>query len=254
MDTWRTWELVLPTLERHHDVLALTLAGHAGGPAIEGEATGEALIGAVERAMDEAGFRGAHIAGSSLGGYLALKLASRGRAQTVVALAPAGGWAKDDRSYEELLGFQRTLHEQMLAAAPQAEALLSTREGRRRATQLLTTNYEHIPVELLAHQLLAAAKCEATDSLIEHALQHGWTLEAKAITCPVRILWGTEDKLLPWPGAAARYRGEWLAWADWVVLEGVGHYPQLDIPLETAHLILGHTSVRDRPTPRLNHA
>jgi pimeloyl-ACP methyl ester carboxylesterase len=29
-DTWRTWELVLPTLERHHDVLAPTLIGHAG--------------------------------------------------------------------------------------------------------------------------------------------------------------------------------------------------------------------------------
>jgi pimeloyl-ACP methyl ester carboxylesterase len=31
-DTWRTWELVLPMLERHHDALAPTLAGHAGGP------------------------------------------------------------------------------------------------------------------------------------------------------------------------------------------------------------------------------
>ena len=37
IDTWRTWELVLPTLERRHDVLAPTLAGHAGGPPIEGE-------------------------------------------------------------------------------------------------------------------------------------------------------------------------------------------------------------------------
>lgn len=242
MDTWRTWELVLPTLERHHDVLALTLAGHAGGPPIEGEATSEALIAAVEHAMDRAGFGTAHIVGSSLGGYLALALAARGRAQTVVALAPAGGWAQDDRSYGELLGFQRTLHEQMRAAAPQAEALLSTPEGRRRATQLLTTNCEHIPVELLAHQLLAAARCEAADALIEHALQGGWTVEAEVITCPVRILWGTEDKLLPWPRAAARYRIDWLPWADWVVIDGVGHYPQLDVPSETAHLILGHTS------------
>ena len=31
MDTWRTWELVLSALERHHDVLAPTLPGHAGG-------------------------------------------------------------------------------------------------------------------------------------------------------------------------------------------------------------------------------
>jgi pimeloyl-ACP methyl ester carboxylesterase len=32
METWRTWELVLDALERRHDVLAPTLAGHAGGP------------------------------------------------------------------------------------------------------------------------------------------------------------------------------------------------------------------------------
>ena len=31
-DTWRTWELVLPVLERHHDVLAPTLLGHAVAP------------------------------------------------------------------------------------------------------------------------------------------------------------------------------------------------------------------------------
>ena len=41
------------------------------------------------------------------------------------------------------------------AAAPHAEAILASREGRRRATRYLTVNYEHIPPELLAHQLRA---------------------------------------------------------------------------------------------------
>lgn len=52
-DTWRTWELVLPALEREHDVLAPTLAGHAGGPPIEGEISDVAIVDAVERAMDD---------------------------------------------------------------------------------------------------------------------------------------------------------------------------------------------------------
>ena len=30
--------------------------------------------------------------------------------------------------------------------------------------------------------------------------------------------------------------------ADWVELDGVGHCPQLDVPLETAELILGFTA------------
>lgn len=61
LETWRTWELVLPALERRHEVLALTLAGHAGGLPIEGEISAEALAAEVERAMDAAGFQNAHI-------------------------------------------------------------------------------------------------------------------------------------------------------------------------------------------------
>lgn len=100
-DTWRTWELVLPVLERYHDVLAQTLPGHAGGPPLSGNAGVARVADAIEDAMDEAGFRTAHIVGNSLGGYIALHLAARGRAESVVALAPAGGWAKGDESYKE---------------------------------------------------------------------------------------------------------------------------------------------------------
>ncbi len=35
---------------------------------------------------------------------------------------------------------------------------------------------------------------------------------------------------------------EWLPHADWVELDGIGHCPQLDVPLETAQLILGFTA------------
>ena len=53
----------------------------------------------------------------------------------------------------------------------------------------------------------------------------------------MRIVWGTEDKLLPYPRSAERYKRS--LHADWVELDGVGHAPQLDVPLETAQLILG---------------
>ncbi|MGD0167821.1 MAG: alpha/beta hydrolase [Gaiellaceae bacterium] len=242
MDTWRTWELVLPALERRHDVLAPTLPGHAGGPLLAGEVTGALFVDAVERMLDEAGFDTAHIAGNSLGGYVALQLAARGRARSVVALAPAGGWAKGDESYEETLAYQAAMQEQVTAAAPYAEAILATREGRRRATRLISTNFEHIPTELLAHQVLGVAGCTAMEPLIENALREGWSLDAERITCPVRVLWGSDDKLLPWPSAAVRFREDWLPQADWVVLDGVGHCPQLDVPLETAELIVGFTA------------
>jgi pimeloyl-ACP methyl ester carboxylesterase len=239
LDTWRTWELVLPALERQHDVLALTLAGHAGGPPIAGAITDAVMADAVERAMDDAGFELAHIVGNSLGGYVALQLAARGRARSVVAFAPAGGWADD--AYRETLRLQGEIVEAARRIAPQAEAILATPQNRRQATRLQTTNWEHIPAELLAHQLRGVAASDAAPALIEHALIDDWTLDAERITCAVRIVWGTEDRLLEWPSAAARFRRDWLPHADWIELEGVGHAPQLDVPLEAAELILGFT-------------
>lgn len=241
MDTWRSWELVLPMLERRHDVLALTLPGHAGGPPLEGDVTTEAFVDTAERMIDAAGIEIAHLVGNSLGGYVAFQLAARGRAATVVAFAPAGGWVDGDRSYLDLLGAQLELREQMTVAAPHAEALVATPLGRRRATQLITTNFEHIPADLLAHQMLGIAGCTAAEPLIQAAVREGWRLSPERITCPVRIVWGTADKLLRWPEAGARYRTE-LPQADWVLLDGIGHSPQLDVPLEAAHLIVGFTT------------
>ena len=240
--TWRTWELVLPMLERHHDVLAPTLLGHAGGPPLEGAVGDHVIADAVERAMNDAGFATAHIVGNSLGGYVALQLAARGRADSVVALAPAGGWARGDESYKETVAHFATIQEQMKAAAPNAAALLATAQGRRQATQSITTNFEHIPVDLIAHQMLGTASCRDALPMIEYAIREGYTLDAAKITCPVRIVWGTDDRLLPWPTTAARFRDDWLPHADWVELDGIGHCPQLDIPLETAQLILGFTA------------
>src|SRR5436305_2736547 len=139
MDTWRTWELVLPMLERRHDVLAITLPGHAGGPPLEGNVVTEPFVDAVERMLDAAGLEIVHLVGNSLGGYVAFQLAARGRAATVVAFAPAGGWVQGDRSYLELLRAQRELHAEMKAAAPQTGAFVATALGRRRVTQLITT-------------------------------------------------------------------------------------------------------------------
>jgi len=236
------WELVLPMLERCHDVLAPTLPGHAGGPPLAGPVDDALIPDAVERAMDEAGFETAHIVGNSLGGFVALQLAARGRARSVVAFAPAGGWGRGDDSFKELLGFQARMQADVAGVAAHAESMVSTIEGRRRATRLIATSFEHIPAELLAHQILGVAGCTGARALVAYATRAGWPLDPERIACPVRVVWGTQDKLLPWPAAATRYREDWLPHADWVELDGIGHCPQLDVPLEAAQLILGFTA------------
>jgi len=239
--SWRVWDLVLGRLERHHDVLAPTLPGHVGGPPIGDRVTGDEIVDVVERMMDEAGFQTAHLVGNSVGGYLALRLAARGRARSVVALAPAGGWAHDDDTLAPTLARFCEWQETFRGLAPHADAIARTTEGRRRVTSAITTRFEHIPQALVVHVLNATAFCPGTQALIDTALREGYALEAERIACPVRVVWGTADSILPWPSAAARYRHEWLPHADWVQLDDVGHCPQLDVPLETAQLILGFT-------------
>ena len=125
IDTWRTWELVLPALERAHEVLAPALPGHAGGRPLAAEPDSTALVEGVERAMDEAGWETASVVGNSLGGYVALQLAARGRARSVVAFAPAGGWEDGDPIVEERFEHFRTTRELAKAAAPYADQAVS---------------------------------------------------------------------------------------------------------------------------------
>ena len=75
--------------------------------------------------------------------------------------------------------------------------------------------------------------------MIELARREGFELDAEAITCAVRLIWGTEDKLLRWPDTAVRFREEWLPTAEFIELEGVGHCPQLEVPVEVAAMISG---------------
>ncbi len=241
-DTFRTWEPVLPALERRFEVLAPTLAGHAGGPDLPpGGASDAAVVDAVEAALDEAGWDAPAVAGNSLGGWVALQLAARGRARSVVALAPAGGWAEDDQAVGEVLGYFRALAPMLRAAAPNADAIASTPEGRSAASVAYASNADHISADLLAHLIRGAAACDA-EPLLEFAAREGWHLDPEGVTCPVRLVWGTDDQILKLPGAAARFRGEWFPQAEWVEIDGAGHCLQLDHPVEVAELIAGFSA------------
>jgi pimeloyl-ACP methyl ester carboxylesterase len=240
-DTWRTWEPVLPALERRFEVFAPTLAGHAGGPPFaDGGASDEAIVEALESLLDELGWEAPAVAGNSLGGFVALRLAQRRRARSVVAIAPAGGWVDGDPAIAETLRYFRAMAPMVREAAPRAHEIAATPEGRKRATVAYASNADHVSTDLVANLIRGAAACDS-DPLIAFAEREGWQTEPEGITCPLRFVWGTEDQLLALPDAAARYRAE-FPHAEWIEIAGAGHCPQLDHPTETAELIAGFSA------------
>lgn len=241
-DTWRTWELVLPALERRHDTLAITLRGHSGGSALEpeGEVTLLDLVEEAERDMDAAGFETAHLVGNSLGGWIVLELAARGRARSVVAISPAGGWDHGNRralrAYWELILSQKAL----ALAGPVAERFAARPGLRRLALSNLVSDPAAVPAGLAAALIRGAADCPAALPLLAQTRREGYP-DLGRIDCPVRIVWGSRDRLLPVKKLSDRFRRT-LPDADWVEIEGAGHLPQIDHPERIAELILEVTA------------
>src|SRR3954447_1014135 len=95
---WRCWLPVLAELVPRFEVIAPTLPGHDGGPPPPDGPAHSLEEGAnhFEAQLDELGVETAHFAGNSLGGTLALEMAKRGRARSVVAISPGGGWEAHD--------------------------------------------------------------------------------------------------------------------------------------------------------------
>lgn len=249
-DTWRTWDLVRPELERDHDVLAPTLSGHAGGAALGSWHDDTLLADGVEQAMDAAGFDSAHIVGNSLGAYVAMHLAERGRARSVTALAPAGGWPAGDPSFLHAVRVFERMQRDLIVGAPLIGLLSRLRAGRRYATRQIVADGRHIPRELIVHLARGARSCPIARPLLDMRDELTWSIRPERITCPVQVVWGTADRILLHPVAGATYR-DWLPDASFVELEGVGHCIQLDVPESVVRLVREQVAAAERDGSRM---
>jgi pimeloyl-ACP methyl ester carboxylesterase len=239
--TWRLWRPVIPLLEPHHDVLAPTLLGHWGGPPLpdEGPVTIDHFVDEIEREMNAAGFETAHVAGGSLGGWLALEIAKRGRARSVVAIAPGGGWEKGSLEWRRIEAMYRFLTWGARLTARRPE-WFSTRPRLRK---LLYWHHfahpERIPADDCAHMIRGAAACPVAE-LAEGARDYGGARDLDRIRCPVLLAFPETDRVLP----RRRYGQPLinaLPHAEVIDLPGVGHAPMYDDPELVARTILGFT-------------
>jgi pimeloyl-ACP methyl ester carboxylesterase len=86
----RDFTAVLPALAQRFDVLNVELPGAGRSAHLEVRPTVAAITDAVERTLDSEDVGRVHVLGNSLGARVGLELARRGRARSVVAIAPSG--------------------------------------------------------------------------------------------------------------------------------------------------------------------
>jgi pimeloyl-ACP methyl ester carboxylesterase len=239
------WKPLLPALERSHDVLVATVLGHSGGPPYlpDSPATAATMVDALEREMDAAGFERAHLVGNSLGGWLALELAARGRALSTTALSPAGGWNHGGPETRRLARMFRRNYRLLKLLGPGGVRMMRRPRFRALALRDVVVRPAQLPAALAVEMAEAAAACEIYLPALQELSSKGFG-ELAAIDSPVQIAWGTKDRILHWPGYSERFR-RMTPDAHWVELEGLGHCPMLDDAPLTAKTILALTQQVD---------
>jgi pimeloyl-ACP methyl ester carboxylesterase len=230
--TWHQWAPILPGLVPDYEVIAPTLPGHYGGPAFE--KTGALRLDdagdAVEAQMDELGLQTAHMVGNSMGGGIALELAKRGRALSVVALAPSGGWdpaGKESRRLARFFVRQRRLVRAGRAAMPM---VMSQSATRRLAMRDVMWRGERMTPRAAIDLVLNSTRCALEGRVIEALFAERAAIEnLDAVLVPTLIAWPEHDRILPMKRHAQRFRTE-IAGAEFKVLHGTGHVPMWDNP------------------------
>ena len=224
---WQVWEPVLPALERERDVIALDLPGFGGSPTlpIGVEPTAAALAGAVADFLTGLGIERPVVGGNSLGGWVALELAVRGRARAVVGVSPAGFATRAESALARA---------QLRAAWHGARrfATLNERMLRRPGWRVLAqSNLMGDPTRVPAHAAVGATQNLAAspgfDATLNTITRDRFTA-GEDVGVPVTLVWGSRDMILfPWQAKRALRE---LPRARLVPMPGAGHVPTYDAP------------------------
>jgi pimeloyl-ACP methyl ester carboxylesterase len=236
----RAFDPVLDALEARHDVLAVDLPGFGDSPPLPPgvRPTIPALADAVERACAAAGFDTPHLVGNSLGGWIALELARRGRARTVVALSPGGKHPGRERTF--VVTSLKATYAMARRLEPRAEALTATAAGRTLLFSQVIARPWAMRAEDAAGALRTLGRAAAFPETLEHTVASDDATGLEQIRCPTVIAWGTRDRLL-FPRQAQRFVRE-IRGAEQRDLPGLGHVPMFDDAEMTARAVLDTTA------------
>jgi pimeloyl-ACP methyl ester carboxylesterase len=224
----QVWTPIVAELSAHRDVIALDLPGFGESPlwAPAPHAGSVAhLADQVESFLDRLGVGTAEVAGSSLGGGIALELGRRGRAGAVTAFAPIGFWSGVGRRWcQSVVTAARVAASRLDGRLPR---IMASPAGRAALCSLFYArpgNLDPGDAVAAARALAAAPGFAAARDAFGDLTPWGYDRTSR----PVTIAWGTRDAVLPFP--QSRRARVLLPNARHVTLTGCGHLPFADDP------------------------
>jgi pimeloyl-ACP methyl ester carboxylesterase len=227
-------------LEQRHDVVAVDLPGFGESPPLpDGDTpTPTRLADILEQDIDRLGFIAPAMVGNSLGGWVALELARRGRASCAVAIAPSGLETPPERIY--VIALNELMRTRARLSAPFARQLTASPVART----ILFGGLRSRPWRLSPPAGERDLKEFGCSLGFQPALRASVGARVPAglseIRVPVRVAYGTLDFMLG--GFTAPRFAAAIAGAELIALPGVGHVPMLDDPDLVARTILEFTS------------
>jgi len=231
----KSFAAVVPGLAEHFTTYALDLPGHGRSPMpddLDGDLAPGDLAAAVGRWMDEVGAARMHVAGNSMGGWVALEVAADRRALSVVGLCPAGLW-EPLRRRSPLMDINRSFARitspaiPVLSRSPLARAI-----GFRHTVERPEMLTPAITATAVRDLISAEAYDAAHDGMVNRSFDRSDEIPDDV---PVVIAFGDHDRIIP--AVAGRERDHSPVHARWITLERCGHVPMWDVPDETIALI-----------------
>ena len=234
---YKVWQPVIDRLAAEREVIGIDLPGFGDSPPLPDGATPspEQLTSAVASFLDDIGWDRPHIAGNSLGGWVALELAKRGRARSVAAIGPAGFGNRRERGFSVTsLRMTHRVAQLVYGAAPR---LLATPTGRKLMLSQTFGRPELMPPDAAVATVRNFADSPGVPAALE-ALRQGHFSGGDQIDVPVTMIWGERERLLPRPDRQAARSVRAVPGARLVWLRGCGHAPTWDDPPAVAQAIL----------------